>query len=94
MFGLQDSFGKVLKDNLKARQIDLPGVDAFPTLESQIARFSSNELPNAEGWTLKDIRQENIPDSEPQRISRLEHLEHLEELELVLAHCATAWVLQ
>ncbi|KAG9075658.1 carboxy methyl transferase for protein phosphatase 2A [Ceratobasidium sp. 370] len=91
MFGLQDSFGKVLKENLKARHIDLPGADAFPTLESQMDRFSSNGLPNANGRTLKDIRRENIPDSELQRISRLEHLDEIEELELVLAHYAITW---
>ncbi|KAG8717008.1 carboxy methyl transferase for protein phosphatase 2A [Ceratobasidium sp. 395] len=91
MFGLQDSFGKVLKENLKARQLDLPGVDTFPTLESQIARFSSNGLPDAKGRTLKDIRRENIPDSELLRISRLEHLDEIEELELVLAHYAITW---
>ncbi|KAG8741205.1 carboxy methyl transferase for protein phosphatase 2A [Ceratobasidium sp. 414] len=91
MFGLQDSFGKVLKENLKARQIDLPGADVFPTLESQMARFSSNGLPNAKGRTLKDIRRENIPASELERISRLEHLDEIEELELVLAHYAITW---
>ncbi|KAG9124774.1 carboxy methyl transferase for protein phosphatase 2A, partial [Ceratobasidium sp. 392] len=84
MFGLQDAFGK-------ARQIDLPGVDTFPTLDSQIARFSSNGLPNAQGRTLKNIRRENIPGSELQRISRLEHLDEIEELELVLTHYAITW---
>ncbi|KAG8713530.1 carboxy methyl transferase for protein phosphatase 2A [Ceratobasidium sp. 394] len=91
MFGLQDSFGKVLKENLKARHIDLPGADAFPTLDSQMARFSDNGLPNSKSRTLKDIRRENIPDSELQRISRLEHLDEIEELELVLAHYAITW---
>ncbi|KAG9092672.1 carboxy methyl transferase for protein phosphatase 2A [Ceratobasidium sp. UAMH 11750] len=91
MFGLQDSFGKVLKENLKARHIDLPGADAFPTLDSQMARFSSNGLLNSKSRTLKDIRRENIPDSELQRISRLEHLDEIEELELVLAHYAITW---
>ncbi|KAG9084222.1 carboxy methyl transferase for protein phosphatase 2A [Ceratobasidium sp. UAMH 11750] len=91
MFGLQDSFGKVLKENLKARHIDLPGADAFPTLNSQMVRFSDNGLPNSKSRTLKDIRRENIPDSELQRISRLEHLDEIEELELVLAHYAITW---
>ncbi|KAG9126168.1 carboxy methyl transferase for protein phosphatase 2A [Ceratobasidium sp. 392] len=91
MFGVQDAFGKVLKENLKARQIDLPGVDAFPTLDSQVVRFSSNGLPIVKGRTLQDIRRENIPDSELQRISRLEHLDEIEELELVLAHYAITW---
>ncbi|QRV98029.1 leucine carboxyl methyltransferase [Ceratobasidium sp. AG-Ba] len=91
MFGLQDSFGKVLKENLKARQIELPGADAFPTLDSQMSRFSANGLTHAKGRTLKDIRRENVPDSELQRISRLEHLDEIEELELVLAHYSITW---
>ncbi|CAE6538136.1 unnamed protein product, partial [Rhizoctonia solani] len=91
MFGLQDSFGKVLKDNLKARHIELPGVDAFPTLDSQISRYTSNGLSHSKGRTLKSIRRENIPASELQRISRLEHLDEIEELELVLEHYAITW---
>lgn len=91
MFGLEDSFGRVLKDNLKARHIELPGVDSFPTLGSQTARFSDNGMAQAKARTLKDIRRENIPDSELQRISRLEHLDEIEELELVLAHYAITW---
>ncbi|KAJ1305953.1 hypothetical protein OPQ81_010670 [Rhizoctonia solani] len=83
MFGLQDSFGKVLKDNLKARHIELPGVDAFPTLDSQISRYTNNGFSHSKGRTLRGIRRENIPVSELQRISRLEHLDEIEELELV-----------
>ncbi|QRW12607.1 leucine carboxyl methyltransferase [Ceratobasidium sp. AG-Ba] len=91
MFGLQDSFGKVLKENLKARQLELPGADAFPTLDSQTSRFSTNGITHAKGRTLKDIRRENVSDLELQRISRLEHLDEIEELELVLAHYAITW---
>ncbi|ELU36757.1 leucine carboxyl methyltransferase [Rhizoctonia solani AG-1 IA] len=91
MFGLQDSFGKVLKDNLKARHIELPGVDAFPTLNSQLSRYTSNGFSHSKGRTLKSIRRENIPVSELQRISRLEHLDEIEELELVLEHYSITW---
>ncbi|KAG8732448.1 carboxy methyl transferase for protein phosphatase 2A [Ceratobasidium sp. 423] len=91
MFGLQDSFGKVLKDNLKARHIELPGVDAFPTLDSQVSRYTNNGFSHSNGRTLKSIRRENIPVSELQRISRLEHLDEIEELELVLEHYAITW---
>ncbi|CAE6351641.1 unnamed protein product [Rhizoctonia solani] len=91
MFGLQDAFGKVLKDNLKARHIELPGVDAFPTLNSQMSRYTNNGFGHSKGRTLKSIRRENIPVSELQRISRLEHLDEIEELELVLEHYAISW---
>ncbi|CAE6491056.1 unnamed protein product [Rhizoctonia solani] len=91
MFGLQDSFGKVLKDNLKARHIELPGVDAFPSLNSQLSRYTSNGFSHSKGRTLKSIRRENIPVSELQRISRLEHLDEIEELELVLEHYSITW---
>ncbi|CEL52565.1 Leucine carboxyl methyltransferase 1 OS=Cryptococcus neoformans var, neoformans serotype D (strain B-3501A) GN=PPM1 PE=3 SV=1 [Rhizoctonia solani AG-1 IB] len=91
MFGLQDSFGKVLKDNLKARHIELPGVDAFPTLDSQMSRYINNGFVHSKGRTLKSIRRENIPVSELQRISRLEHLDEIEELELVLEHYSVTW---
>ncbi|CAE6416240.1 unnamed protein product [Rhizoctonia solani] len=91
MFGLQDSFGKVLKDNLKARHIELPGVDAFPTLNSQMSRYTNNGFGHSTGRTLKSIRRENIPISELQRISRLEHLDEIEELELLLEHYSITW---
>ncbi|CUA72745.1 Leucine carboxyl methyltransferase 1 [Rhizoctonia solani] len=91
MFGLQDSFGKVLKENLKARHIELPGVDAFPTLNSQMSRYTNNGFGHSTGRTLKSIRRENIPISELQRISRLEHLDEIEELELLLEHYSITW---
>ncbi|CAE6388925.1 unnamed protein product [Rhizoctonia solani] len=91
MFGLQDSFGKVLKDNLKVRHIELPGVDAFPTLDSQMSRYTDNGFGYSKGRTLKSIRRENIPVSELERISRLEHLDEIEELELVLEHYSITW---
>jgi [phosphatase 2A protein]-leucine-carboxy methyltransferase len=91
MFGLNDSFGKVMKKNLKARHISLPGADAYPTLPSQESRFKNQSFTNAHAISLKTLRQLHIPDKEFSRESRFEFLDEVEELELVLDHYVVAW---
>jgi len=91
MFGLTDSFGRVMRTNLMSRNVDLPGVDAYPTLSSQNTRFTQQQFDRATSLTLKTIRKQYIPHAELDRIATLEMLDEIEELELVLDHYVISW---
>ncbi|KAI0776248.1 leucine carboxyl methyltransferase [Trametes elegans] len=91
MFALNDPFGEVMVNNLKARNVSLPGAEPYPTVASLQDRFLQHGWEVARALTLKDIRREFIEPSELERISQLEMLDEIEELELVLAHYAISW---
>jgi len=91
MFGLEDSFGKVMLDNLKTRHIELPGAIPYPTVASLPERFTKHGFSSAYALTLREIRSSYIPMEELKRISKLEMLDEIEELELVLEHYAITW---
>nr|GAT48584.1 predicted protein [Mycena chlorophos] len=91
MFRLQDSFGRVMVENLKARNVSLPGAAPYPSMESLPTRFTSVGFSAAQALTLKDIRKSYIPTSELERIAHLELVDEIEELELVLDHYAITW---
>ncbi|KIM40334.1 hypothetical protein M413DRAFT_73872 [Hebeloma cylindrosporum] len=91
MFGLNDAFGRVMINNLRERQIYLPGAEPYPTSESLLDRFLKTGFSAARALTLKEIRKSYIPSEELERTSKLEFLDETEELDLVLAHYAISW---
>ncbi|KAF8913544.1 leucine carboxyl methyltransferase [Mucidula mucida] len=91
MFGLEDSFGRVMVNNLKSRQVDLPGAAPYPTQESLPSRFLNVGFTAAAAISLRDIRLQYISRTEINRISTLEFLDEVEELNLVLQHYAITW---
>jgi len=91
MFGLQDSFGRVMRANLQARNVSLPGADPYTTLASLPNRFLQHGFSTSQALTLREIRRTYIEPSERERIARLEMLDEIEELELVLEHYAITW---
>ncbi|TFK50971.1 leucine carboxyl methyltransferase [Heliocybe sulcata] len=91
MFGLSDSFGRVMHENLKARGVSLPGAVPYPDVASLPNRFLQHGFTMAHALTLRDIRRTYISSSEAERISTLEMLDEIEELELVLGHYAITW---
>ncbi|KAG9024262.1 carboxy methyl transferase for protein phosphatase 2A [Tulasnella sp. JGI-2019a] len=91
MFGLGDSFGKVMRANMQDRSIELRGVDAHPTIESHRQRFLTAGFSSAQALSLKDVRLSYTSQSELERISNLEWLDEVEELDLVLGHYAVSW---
>ncbi|KII95638.1 hypothetical protein PLICRDRAFT_98074 [Plicaturopsis crispa FD-325 SS-3] len=91
MFGLNDSFGRVMRENLKSRNISLPGVDPYPTVASLPTRFTDHGFTYSSALTLRDIRRKSISEDDLERISTLEMLDEIEELELVLGHYAITW---
>ncbi|KAH9944582.1 leucine carboxyl methyltransferase [Amylocystis lapponica] len=94
MFGLNDPFGRVMVNNLKARNVSIPGASPYPTVTSLTERFSLHGFTTSHALTLRDIRSSYIDDSELERIAQLEMLDEVEELQLVLEHYAITWGLK
>ncbi|KAJ7086435.1 S-adenosyl-L-methionine-dependent methyltransferase [Mycena belliarum] len=91
MFRLQDSFGRVMVENLKARHISLPGAVPYPDVASLPGRFLNIGFTAARALTLKEIKKSCISHAELERISQLELVDEVEELDLVLEHYAITW---
>lgn len=90
MFGLKDAFGRVMVNNLKRRDVSLPGAEPYPTVDSLLCRFLDTGFTSARALTLREIRQKYISGEELDRVSKLEMLDEVEELELVLGHYAVS----
>ncbi|BGP02217.1 Leucine carboxyl methyltransferase 1 [Rhodotorula toruloides ATCC 204091] len=91
-FGLDDSFGKVMRRNLALRSLTLPGADSTPSLASLTSRLEKNGINGSTGsMSVREIRDEVVPVKEKERVSKLENLDEVEELNLVLEHYAVTW---
>ncbi|KAK7691780.1 hypothetical protein QCA50_005183 [Cerrena zonata] len=91
MFGLNDPFGRVMLNNLKARNVDLPGAEPYHNFASLPQRFLRHSFNASHALTLREIRKSYISPQELERISHLEMLDEVEELDLVLEHYAITW---
>ncbi|GAA5912715.1 leucine carboxy methyltransferase [Sporobolomyces salmoneus] len=91
-FGLDDSFGEVMKRNLAMRGLSLPGSRSTPTLDSLSRRLESNGfLGSGNSLSIKQIRESIIPRDDLERVNKIEQIDEVEELNLVLDHYAISW---
>ncbi|GAA5908437.1 hypothetical protein JCM8208_006195 [Rhodotorula glutinis] len=91
-FGLDDKFGEVMRRNLAARGLSLPGADATPTLESLEERLVRAGARGQVGSrTVREIRERCLPREELERVNAIERIDEVEELNLVLEHYAVSW---
>ncbi|EGO00823.1 hypothetical protein SERLA73DRAFT_105231 [Serpula lacrymans var. lacrymans S7.3] len=91
MFGLRDAFGQVMLNNLKSRNVVLPGAEPYPTISSLPHRFLKHGFTTCHALSLREIRRHYTNHSELKRISSLEMLDEVEELNLVLEHYGITW---
>jgi hypothetical protein len=64
----------------------LPGLVAFPTLESQRQRFTDNGWAKALDCTMLEAYNLIISSDEKQRLGKLEMLDEIEEWQLLMSH--------
>ncbi|KAH8830399.1 S-adenosyl-L-methionine-dependent methyltransferase [Flagelloscypha sp. PMI_526] len=93
MFMLNDPFGRVMLNNMKARNVPLPGVVPYTSKASLPSRFINRGFSWAKALDLHEIRLKYVPQEESDRISTLEMLDEIEEMDLVLRHYAITWSL-
>ncbi|KAG0006417.1 hypothetical protein BGZ65_008284 [Modicella reniformis] len=85
-----DAFGAMMLRNLKTRQIELPGIHAYPSLKSQEERFLSRGWLAAKAVSMNTLHNA-LPDDEMKRISNLEIFDEVEEWQLLADHYCVAW---
>ncbi|CCH40819.1 Leucine carboxyl methyltransferase 2 [Wickerhamomyces ciferrii] len=84
--GGDDNFGNVMIENLKIRNISMPSLLEFNTLDKYSQRLKDLGFQDVKIDNLNNIMNNWINDDEKRRISKLEFLDELEELNLLLEH--------
>lgn len=85
MCNMNDHFGDIMQENMKARGCSLSGVIACKTMESQQARFTSNGWQGAKVWDMVKVYY-GLADDERHRIEKLEFLDEQELLVQLFQH--------
>ncbi|KAF8648537.1 hypothetical protein AX16_006241 [Volvariella volvacea WC 439] len=91
MFQLGDAFGKIMVNNLKSRNVILPGAEPYHNAQTLPGRFTNHGFTAARAMTLREIQRDCIPEEELERIAKLELLDEVEEMNLLLDHYALTW---
>lgn len=82
---MNDRFGDVMLNNLRARGCSLAGVDSCTSLDTQISRFVNCGWSGARAWDMCQI-YDSIPIQERQRIEKIEMLDEGELLVQLFQH--------
>ncbi|KAJ3413645.1 hypothetical protein HDV05_007713 [Chytridiales sp. JEL 0842] len=86
-----DAFGKVMVENLKLRNIHLPGLHSCPTLEAHCERYTNTGWKAAQAVSMKDAYDKHISPEEHARVAKLEIFDEVEEWELMGDHYCVSW---
>lgn len=93
--GVQDSFGQMMVANLAARNITMPTLRAFKTLEDQKQRLSDlgfeDDNGRQEAESIERIWENWISYGEKERVDGLEGLDEVEEWQMLARHYAVVW---
>lgn len=95
--GISDPFGEMMVANLAARNIRMPSLTSFRTLQDQKSRLLNlgfdGLLSEAgqEAETIEDIWNRWVPTTEKQRVDGLEGLDEVEEWQMLARHYAVVW---
>ncbi|ORX42060.1 leucine carboxyl methyltransferase [Piromyces finnis] len=86
-----DAFGQMMIKNLKARNIELKGIDAYPDLEDQKNRYLSRGWDQAFAININYFFNSHIDPSEYHRQMLIEIFDEIEEWKLIAQHYCFAW---
>jgi len=81
-----DPFGKTMIANLRMRGLELKSFKTYPDQKSEEERMFNNGFTSACCWSMKQIYEKFLEQSELRRISRLEMFDEFEEFFLFMAH--------
>ncbi|CAJ0586583.1 unnamed protein product, partial [Mesorhabditis spiculigera] len=81
-----DSFGKIMEENLLRRGLILPGLSACETPEKQAARFIEAGFTNVKVFDMHTIYTTMLDSEERKRIEAIQHLDEMELLRQLLEH--------
>ena len=94
---VDDSFGQMMVANLAARNITMPSLNTYKTLDDQKARLGElgfkveGQEGGQEAETVENIWAQWIPASEKRRVDMLEGLDEVEEWQMLASHYAIVW---
>jgi len=86
-----DNFGQMMIKNLKARNIELKGIEAYPDLEDQKKRYLSRGWDQAFAININYFFNSHIDPSEYHRQMLIEIFDEIEEWRLIAQHYCFAW---
>ncbi|RDD43931.1 Leucine carboxyl methyltransferase 1 [Trichoplax sp. H2] len=90
---LNDRFGEVMLQNLRARGCELKGVAACPTLQSQTERYYNAGWTYAYALLMSEVYQ-LLPREEIERIEKIEFLDETDLLVQLLKHYCLSWAIK
>ncbi|XP_022909478.1 leucine carboxyl methyltransferase 1 [Onthophagus taurus] len=85
MCNMNDTFGHVMLENMRARGCTLAGISSCKSLETQRQRFEENNWTGSKSWDMVEIYK-SIPNDERERIEKLEFLDEQELLVQLFQH--------
>ncbi|ORY49845.1 leucine carboxyl methyltransferase, partial [Rhizoclosmatium globosum] len=87
-----DSFGRMMLENLKLRNVFLPGLISCPTLESHKARYADAGFNGAtHAITMWEYYEYYVTPEEHARLGKLEIFDEVEEWKLMAEHYCITW---
>ncbi|TVY62766.1 Leucine carboxyl methyltransferase [Lachnellula suecica] len=93
--GVDDSFGQMMVANLAARNITMPTVKLYKTLQDQKDRLSELGFIGPDGGqeaeTVERIWVQWVSPAEKERVDALEGLDEVEEWQMLARHYAITW---
>ncbi|CAJ0931775.1 unnamed protein product, partial [Mesorhabditis belari] len=81
-----DTFGKVMQENLAQRGLNLSGLAPCESGEKQKARFEAAGFPHVQVLDMSTIYKTQLDQTERKRIEAIEHLDEMELLYQLLQH--------
>lgn len=86
-----DAFGRMMAANLAARQIPLPSMFSYPTIQTHVERLRSLGWAHAEAHDIDDIHDNSLHSTELSKMNKLEQLDEVEEWKLLGKHYVVAF---